>query len=143
MLKQVLMLVLGGAFLAGYYVGRLDAVYTDAGEVEITEYRLLPVTDKLGDNPKVEGVLAEYRARMGEEMDEIVADIPTQITAEACCSTETVFGNLLTDIMRGISGADIAFSNGGGIRANLGPGEISIGDVLTALPFNNTIITIT
>ncbi|MCP4229086.1 MAG: hypothetical protein GY771_02925 [bacterium] len=125
----------------GYYVGRLDAVYTDAGEVEITEYRMLPVTGDLGDNPKVEGVLKGYRERLGDETNKIVADIPAQITAESCRSTETVFGDLLTDIMRDISGADIAFSNGGGIRANLGPGEISIGDVLTALPFNNTIIT--
>ncbi len=127
----------------GHYVGRLDAVYTDAGTVEVTEYQMLPVTGDLGDNPKVEGVLKGYRERLGDEMNKIVADIPAQITAGACREAETVFGDVLTDVMREISGADIAFSNGGGIRANLGPGQISIGDVLTALPFSSTIVTAT
>lgn len=127
----------------GHYVGRLDAVYTDAGVVEVSEYQMLPVTGDLGDNPKVEGVLKGYRERLGDEMHKVVADIPAQITAGACREAETVFGDVLTDVMRETSGADIAFSNGGGIRANLGPGQVTIGDVLTALPFSSTIITAT
>jgi 2',3'-cyclic-nucleotide 2'-phosphodiesterase (5'-nucleotidase family) len=127
----------------GHYVGRLDAVYTDAGTVEVSEYQMLPVTGDLGDNPKVEGVLKGYRERLGDEMNKVVATIPAKITSGSCRAEETVFGDVLTDVMRETSGADIAFSNGGGIRADLGPGDITIGDVLTALPFNNTIETAT
>jgi 2',3'-cyclic-nucleotide 2'-phosphodiesterase/3'-nucleotidase/5'-nucleotidase len=40
------------------------------------------------------------------------------------------------------TGATIAIQNGGGIRASIDKGEISLGDVLTVLPFANTLVTL-
>ncbi|MDI5789470.1 5'-nucleotidase C-terminal domain-containing protein [Bacillus licheniformis] len=36
-------------------------------------------------------------------------------------------------------GADIAITNGGGIRSGIAKGEITLGDVLTVMPFGNTL----
>ncbi|NLW41478.1 MAG: LysM peptidoglycan-binding domain-containing protein [Tissierellia bacterium] len=55
---------------------------------------------------------------------------------------ETNLGNLITDAMRKSTGADIAFTNGGGIRASIPAGEVKIGDILTSFPFTNTLAVI-
>ncbi|OPL09012.1 MAG: hypothetical protein AVO33_08895 [delta proteobacterium ML8_F1] len=52
---------------------------------------------------------------------------------------ETNLGNLLTEALLDISGADIALTNGGGIRTSIQEGEVTKGDVLQVLPFGNTV----
>ena len=44
--------------------------------------------------------------------------------------------------MRQAVGADIALENGGGIRASIPKGEVTIGDIYTVLPFDNTLVLI-
>jgi len=55
-------------------------------------------------------------------------------------SKETNLGNLITDAMRDKTGSDIAFQNGGGIRASISPGAITYRDILTVQPFGNTLV---
>jgi 5'-nucleotidase len=42
--------------------------------------------------------------------------------------------------MRILSGADLALTNGGGIRASIARGEITLEEVLEVLPFGNTVV---
>ena len=55
---------------------------------------------------------------------------------------ETNLGNLITDAMIVASGADVALTNGGGIRASIDAGDITLGQVLTAFPFTNVLTNI-
>lgn len=53
-------------------------------------------------------------------------------------------GNLVADAMLDRTkgqGISIAIQNGGGLRASIGGGDVSMGDVLTVLPFQNTVAT--
>lgn len=54
---------------------------------------------------------------------------------------ETNLGNMITDAMLDVTGADVALTNGGGIRASIPPGDITKGDVITVLPFGNYVVT--
>ena len=54
---------------------------------------------------------------------------------------ETNLGKIITDSMIVATGADIAITNGGGIRASIAVGDITVGDVITVLPFGNIIVT--
>ncbi len=54
---------------------------------------------------------------------------------------ETNMGNLVTNAMLEESGADVAITNGGGIRSSIDAGYITKGDIITVLPFGNYIIT--
>lgn len=54
----------------------------------------------------------------------------------------TNLGYLLTNSMLAETKADIALTNGGGIRDSIGKGDITKGDVLQVLPFGNYIVTI-
>jgi len=50
---------------------------------------------------------------------------------------ETNLGNLVTEAMLKAAGADVAFTNGGGFRASIDAGEITMGEIITVLPFGN------
>jgi 2',3'-cyclic-nucleotide 2'-phosphodiesterase (5'-nucleotidase family) len=50
---------------------------------------------------------------------------------------ESALANILTDIFRALSGAEIAFMNTGGIRVDLLQGPITYGAFFEVLPFNN------
>ncbi len=55
---------------------------------------------------------------------------------------ETNLGKLITDSMIVVTGADIAITNGGGIRASIAMGDVTVGDIITVLPFGNIIVTV-
>lgn len=53
---------------------------------------------------------------------------------------ETNLSNLITDAMLAVSGADMAITNGGGIRASIDVGDITMDEIITVLPFGNYVI---
>jgi 5'-nucleotidase/UDP-sugar diphosphatase len=53
---------------------------------------------------------------------------------------ESPLGDMVTDAMREAVDADVAFTNLGGIRSNIGMGVITPRDVFQAVPFENTIV---
>lgn len=53
---------------------------------------------------------------------------------------ETNLGNLITAAMLDATGADVAFTNGGGIRASIDAGDITKGEIITVLPFGNYVV---
>jgi 5'-nucleotidase / UDP-sugar diphosphatase len=53
---------------------------------------------------------------------------------------ESNVGDLIGDTLREASGADIAFHNSGGIRADIPRGKITLDQIYTLLPFDNTIV---
>jgi 5'-nucleotidase len=69
-------------------------------------------------------------------------EVKLEGTRELVRAGETNLGNLITDAMRKSTGADFALTNGGGIRASIDEGEITLGEVLTAFPFTNTLAVI-
>ena len=54
---------------------------------------------------------------------------------------ETNLANMITEAMLWKTGADIALTNGGGIRASIPAGEITVGDIISVLPFGNYVVT--
>jgi len=49
--------------------------------------------------------------------------------------------NLVTDAMRSAVHADVAITNPGGLRRDLQPGPITVGDVFELMPFDNALVT--
>ena len=52
-------------------------------------------------------------------------------------SQETNLGDLCADAYRDLTGADIAFVNGGGIRADINYGNITYGNIVSVHPYSN------
>jgi 5'-nucleotidase / UDP-sugar diphosphatase len=69
---------------------------------------------------------------------------PIDGTRDNCRARECEMGNTVTDAIAARmadSGVTIVLGNGGGLRASLPAGTITLGDVLTVLPFQNKIYT--
>jgi 5'-nucleotidase/UDP-sugar diphosphatase len=124
----------------GVYLGRLDLEVSDGGELELRGYRLMPVTAAAPEDEAVKAVIDRYEAGLSAKLDVVVGTVDTVLNRKAITEKETNFGDFVADVVREATGADVALVNGGGVRADLGPGEITLGDVLTALPFGNEVV---
>jgi 2',3'-cyclic-nucleotide 2'-phosphodiesterase (5'-nucleotidase family) len=129
------------AFERGVFLGRLDLDVT-GGKVTAHRYRLAPVTAAAGEDPAVAAVVAGYEQRLGEKMNEPVgtAAVDLEGSKDATRSRETNLGDLVADVMREASGADVALVNGGTIRAGIPAGPVTIGAIYNVLPFDNWLI---
>lgn len=90
----------------------------------------------------VSDILDTWSAKVSASGSTPVASVPFDITVdrESERTKETVMGNITTDAMREVSGADIAMQNGGSIRnQHLTAGEITTGEILTIFPYGNII----
>lgn len=99
-------------------------------------------TAKVAPDPAVLERVAAYEATLSAELDvELGASEVALDTRRISVRTgETAFGNLVADAMRKGVGADIAFTNGGGIRGNKQYDAgyvVTRRDILTELPFGN------
>ncbi len=111
-----------------------------------TNYRILDTANyAVPDDYKQ--MVAMFEGELADELDISVGvvDTPLDSRRQSVRTQETAIGNLITDAMRDAVGADIALTNGGGIRANR---EYDAGyaitrrDILTELPFGNVTILI-
>ena len=104
--------------------------YEEFAEVEADEY--------------ISGIIAEATAPIEEMQMEVVGNTTVVLDGvrENVRTGETNLGNLITDAMIVASGADVALTNGGGIRASIDAGEITLGEVLTSFPFTNVLTNI-
>lgn len=76
-------------------------------------------------------------SRVDRKVGSIVAGANRRLSSGG----ESPLGNLVADALRMATGADMALTNAGGIRTDLPTGEIKWSDVMTALPFENRIVT--
>ena len=55
---------------------------------------------------------------------------------------ETNLGDLCSDAYRIVTGADISYVNGGGIRAPMEKGDVTFNDLLSVFPYNNKVVVV-
>ncbi len=93
-------------------------------------------------DPAVAEKVAGYEATLSKELDVALGTSEVELDTRRISvrTGETAFGNLTADSMRTAVDADVAFTNGGGIRGNTqyDAGHVlTRRDVLTELPFGN------
>jgi 5'-nucleotidase len=87
--------------------------------------------------------VAGYAAQLDTVRKRFVAHAAAPIGTENCRVGECPLGDIIADAMRATThGADVALMNAGGIRTGLPGGDVTLGDVLTMLPFGNTVATL-
>jgi len=107
--------------------------------------RLIPAEETIDiePDPAVLAVIEEVKAGQESLLSEIVGKSLVDLDGERehVRTGETNLGNLIADAMLFETGADVALTNGGGIRASIPAGDITKGQVITVLPFGNYIRT--
>lgn len=131
----------------GKYLGDIAITWDDAGVVTKAEGEPFLIDASVIGDEDFAGQLAELAGPIEEAMGVVIGTTTEAIegSREVCRAMECSMGNLLADaILDRVAdqGATIAFQNGGGIRASIDAGEITKGDVITVLPFSNTLATV-
>lgn len=86
-------------------------------------------------------IQAEYEELVNEvvahsDVDLVIND-PANPEQRIVRVAETNLGDLCADAYKAMSGADVAFVNGGGIRTSIKAGDITYGDIISVHPFGN------
>lgn len=102
-------------------------------------------TATVAEDPAIAEVVAEYEATLDTELNIAIGTTETALDSRraAVRSQETAIGNLIADAMRDYVDADIAITNGGGIRADrtYDAGTVlTRRDILSELPFGNSTV---
>ena len=103
------------------------------------------VSDYNEKDAETESFIEEIKQTFEAEVDRVIgiSDIDLPVAdingIRLVRNRETAIGNFCADAYRYITGADIAFVNGGGIRADIKKGDITYGDIIAVHPFGNSL----
>lgn len=101
------------------------------------------ISDYEEKDADMESFIADIQSEYEEELEQVIASSDVKLVTEAedgvrlIRNRETNLGDFCADAYRRIAGADIAFVNGGGIRADLPDGDITYGDMIAVHPYGN------
>lgn len=98
----------------------------------------------LEPDPEILETIAEIEKEISEISGKVVGKSAIDLDGERETNrtSETNLGDLVTDAMLAETGADAALTNGGGIRASIPAGEITLGQIITTFPFGNYVVTL-
>lgn len=113
-------------------------------KLDSADFQAIPVTDSIADDPEVASVVGEYEKQLTASLGEVIGKTSVSLDARASVIRfgESNLGNFLADVYKEAVGADCALLNSGGIRSDTtyGPGDLTKKDVLSILPFENTLV---
>ena len=137
----------------GKFLGTLDVTFDENGVVTEYEGALIDIA-KVADNEATLKLLEPYKTRVDEVSNQEIgvklaaalenprSNDDSKVSVRA---NETILGNLITDGMRAKAQkftdkkVVMAIQNGGGIREAIPAGNVTVGQVITVLPFGNTL----
>ena len=134
------------AYAYGKFLGELNVTFNDAGEITTAVGEPLVMDGTVAEDGATIDRIAEAAKPLEEIRNKIVASAAEAIEGDRaiCRIQECAMGNLVADAMLDRvkdQGITISIANSGGIRASIDAGEVTMGEVLTVLPFQNTLST--
>jgi 5'-nucleotidase len=134
------------AYAYGKFLGELSVVFDDKGEVVSATGEPITIDKLISENSDVVARLDELEVPINELKEREVGSVSSELNGNraVCRVQECDMGNMIADAMRHAvmdKGYTIALMNSGGIRASLDSGKVTLGEVMTILPFQNTLAT--
>lgn len=136
------------AYAYSKYLGHLTLTFSDEGELTYADGDAILLDASVTPDPVITARVKELAGPIDALKAKVVAEAGAAIDGarENCRQVECQMGNLVADAMLARvadQGISIAFENGGGLRASIDAGEVTMGEVLMVLPFQNTLSTFT
>lgn len=100
------------------------------------------VRDVPPSKDEVKKVVGKYREEVEAALAKPIGQLTVELDGANARTRETNFGNLVADLMREASGADMAIINGGSIRSSIKAGPVTTYDLYRALPFENYLVVV-
>ena len=134
------------AYAYSKYLGEIRVTFDDDGNV----LRANGEPHLLDASVTADAAFTARVAELGGPIEELKGKVVgassdlIEGSREVCRAQECAMGNLVADAMLDRTkdqGVRFAIQNGGGLRASIDAGEVTMGEVLTVLPFQNTLAT--
>ncbi|RLW68343.1 MAG: hypothetical protein B6D68_03810 [spirochete symbiont of Stewartia floridana] len=124
------------------YLGNLTVTFDDAGVA--TSWWGDPIL--MAASVPLDEEIADYVAGLSKDLEPLIGKVLGTVKTELTTSrvAESSLGNFITDAMLydvRDQGVQVALTNGGGIRADVGTGDLTMGKLMEVLPFGNLIAT--
>ncbi|UHS62231.1 5'-nucleotidase C-terminal domain-containing protein [Agrobacterium vaccinii] len=134
------------AYAYSKYLGDLTVTFDDNGVVKSTSGAPKLLDASVTPDEAFTKRVAELAAPLEEMKQKEIGTSEAAIDGarEVCRVKECTMGNLVSDALLDRvkdQGMTIAIQNGGGLRASIDAGPVTMGEVLTVLPFQNSIAT--
>jgi 5'-nucleotidase len=132
----------------GIWLGRLELSFDDEGHVTEAGGAPILLEQSIPEDAALKARVAELAVPLEALRSKVVAETTAPIDGdrESCRARECEMGALVAEAMldrvKG-QGVRIAITNGGGLRASIDAGPVTMGEVLTVLPFGNALATFT
>ncbi|WP_333898207.1 5'-nucleotidase C-terminal domain-containing protein [Agrobacterium pusense] len=128
------------------YLGDLKVVFDDNGVVKESKGDPILVDSSFKPDEATLKRIDELKAPIEALKAKVVgtSEGPIEGDRKICRVKECSMGNLVADATLARvkdQGVTIAFANSGGLRSSIDGGDVSMGEVLTVLPFQNTVAT--
>lgn len=136
------------AYAYSKYVGHLVLTFDDEGNVISATGDTILLDASVPEDVEIKARVAELAGPIEEMKTRVVASAGDIIVGDrvTCRTMECPMGNAVADAMLDRvkdQGVVAAIQNGGGVRATIDAGEVTMGEVLAVLPFQNTLSTFT
>lgn len=115
--------------LSGYQL----PAYIDGDLITLFEEEFIP-------DPEIKAIIDSMQYEVEKGMSEVVGEAAIHLTRGQ--GAQSLIGNLVMDAVLEETGADFAFTNLGGIRADIQKGPVTYRDIFEVLPFGNQIVTV-
>ncbi|RWO79064.1 MAG: LysM peptidoglycan-binding domain-containing protein [Mesorhizobium sp.] len=128
------------------YLGEFKVVFDDNGVVKQASGDPIYLDKSITPDSAVLARIKELGAPIEALKNKEVAETTKAIdgSRENCRTRECEMGNLVSDAVLDRvkdQGVEIVVTNGGGLRASIDQGTVTMGEVLNVLPFQNTVAT--
>jgi 5'-nucleotidase / UDP-sugar diphosphatase len=128
------------------YLGHLELTFNDAGELVFAGGNTIVLDSSVSQDEAIAARIKELAGPIEEVKARVVAEATDVLDGERerCRQVECAMGNIIAEAMLDRvkdQGVTIALQNGGGVRASIDAGPVTMGEVLTVLPFQNTLST--
>jgi len=125
----------------GRWLGRLD-LDCRGGRLVRSGYRLLSMDAAAPQDPEVAAEVARIAAEADLGMAQTIGHSAVELSArrEDIRRGESAFGDFVADLAREITLAEVALFNGGGFRASIPAGEVTLKQIYQAFPFRDELV---
>ncbi len=104
--------------------------------------RLIEIKARPHGNHRVEKLVEHYNRDAAALMAKQAGSSRVELVQRGSRLRETNLGNLVSDIVRKTTGAQIAIVNGGSLRTDIPKGKINVRQIYSALPFNSYLVAV-
>jgi 2',3'-cyclic-nucleotide 2'-phosphodiesterase (5'-nucleotidase family) len=125
----------------GDHVGR-SVLYLAAGRPAGFRYDLMRVRPDEGEDPAIAALLRPVADSVAAAMGATIYESEERVPAPRRNDVETPIGNFAAEVIREAADADVGIMNTGGIRAPIPRGPVTVADIYSTFPFDNTIVVV-